>query len=342
MAILALTRDQVLAHRRRAGHLDTRLPPGREALAAAALAGLQDSVPRSAVLSVHARVKETPHDVWEDPGFVQVWGPRYATYVVPESDRGIFTMSRLPADPAGTDRAYEIARRLHDVIGEERMLIREASERMRLGDHNALRYAAATGTVLVRWEGAGPVYVWTVPAPDLDPLDAAVELARRYLHVLGPGTAAGFGTWAGIKPRVARPAFERLTGELTPVTTEAGPAYILSRDEESFLAPPDAPAPARLLPSGDVFWLFHNEVDRAYLVPEEGRRRELWTSRVWPGAILVGGEIVGTWRRTGHRVTASPWRSLTPGESTAVEAEAATLPLPDLDRQVEVSWETAG
>src|SRR5690554_8165972 len=44
---------------------------------------------------------------------------------------------------------------------------------MRLGDHNALRYAAATGTVLVRWEGAGPVYIWTVPAPDLDPRGAS-------------------------------------------------------------------------------------------------------------------------------------------------------------------------
>jgi hypothetical protein len=25
------------------------------------------------------------------------------------------------------------------------------------------------------------------------------------------------------------------------------------------------------------------------LVPDEGRRGELWTSRVWPGALLVGG-----------------------------------------------------
>lgn len=342
MATLELTRSQVLAHRRRANHLDRRLPFGPRSLESAAHAGLQDSVPRSAVLSVHARVEGTPPLVWEDQAYAQVWGPRYATYVVPEVDRGIFTLSRLPADPKGAERAFDIARRLQDAIGGERVLIREASQRMRLGDHNALRYAAATGTVLVRWEGAGPVYIWTVPAPDLDPADAATELARRYLHVLGPGTASGFAVWAGIKPRVAGPAFERLEGELTPVTTESGPAFILSRDEDSYRKPPDPPAPARLLPSGDVFWLLHAGSDRSYLVPDQRHRDELWTPRVWPGAILVDGDLVGTWRRSGHRVTASTWCDLTPREVLAMEEEAATLPLPDLDRRIEVSWERAG
>ena len=34
---------------------------------------------------------------------------------------------------------------------------------------NSLRYAAATGTVLIRWEGARLPVVWTVPPPQVSP-----------------------------------------------------------------------------------------------------------------------------------------------------------------------------
>jgi hypothetical protein len=49
-----------------------------------------------------------------------------------------------------------------------------------LGVHpNSLRYAAPTGTVLIRWDGARQPTVWTVLPPDVDPRDARLELARR-------------------------------------------------------------------------------------------------------------------------------------------------------------------
>ena len=39
-----------------------------------------------------------------------------------------------------------------------------------LGEHpNRLRYAALTGTVVIRWEGARAPAVWTVPPPQVDP-----------------------------------------------------------------------------------------------------------------------------------------------------------------------------
>jgi hypothetical protein len=58
-------------------------------------------------------------------------------------------------------------------------------------DPNSLRYAAATGTVLIRWGCERLPTVWTVPAPDIEPRDARLELARRYLHVYGPHDARG-------------------------------------------------------------------------------------------------------------------------------------------------------
>ena len=72
---LQLTREQILAFRRSVGALDERLPPGPDSLRRAAWAGLQDSVPRAAVLSIHARVHGTEPQAWEDPSLVQLSGP---------------------------------------------------------------------------------------------------------------------------------------------------------------------------------------------------------------------------------------------------------------------------
>jgi hypothetical protein len=69
---LKLTRKQILAFRRHVGALDERLPRGARSLRRAAWAGLQDSMPRAAVLSIHARVKGTEVSSWEDPSLVQL------------------------------------------------------------------------------------------------------------------------------------------------------------------------------------------------------------------------------------------------------------------------------
>src|SRR5213078_3595471 len=210
-----------------------------------------------------------------------------------------------------------------------------------LGVHpNAFRYAAATGTVLIRWDGARRPDIWTVPRPATTPHDARLELARRYLHVYGPATAEAFGRWAGagFGPRDGDLAFAALGGELLPVQTPVGEACILAADEAGFVAAPAAPAaPARLLPSGDAYWLYHGAA-RELLIPDEGQRAGLWTSRVWPGALLVGGEIAGTWRRADTVLSVQTWRPLSPAERDAVVAEAESLPLPGAAGRITVRW----
>jgi len=54
--------------------------------------------------------------------------------------------------------------------------------------------------------------------------------------------------------------------------------------------------------------------------------------------VLVAGLIVGTWRRAQALVTIDPWRRLSRGERDAVEAEAASLPLPGLSGPIVVRW----
>jgi hypothetical protein len=336
-ARLDLTRSQILAFRRRVGALDDRLPPGARSLRQAAWAGLQDSVPRAALLSIHARVQGSHPSSWEDPSLVQLWGPRFSTYVVPARDRAVFTLGRLPDDARGRRVAQDVAARLHAFLAGRRMTDRDAGGA--LGENpNRFRYAAPTGTVLIRWDGARAPLVWTVPAPEVDPGDARRELVRRYLHVYGPATPAAFARWAGIGPEEARAAFDAVARSLTAVRTPIGEASILTRDEPDFRAAPAPPAAARLLPSGDAYFLLQG-VDRELLVPDAACRGALWTSRVWPGAVLVAGEVVGTWRRAHADLTIQPWRRLSRAERDAVEAEAESLPLPGIEGRIAVRWD---
>jgi Winged helix DNA-binding domain len=176
-----------------------------------------------------------------------------------------------------------------------------------------------------------------VPQPEVAPRDARIELARRYLHVFGPTTPEAFAQWAGIPVREGVAAFNALHRSLTPVRTPLGDAWILSRDEPAYRADARPAAPARLLPSGDAYFLLQG-ADRELLVPNAKQRGALWTPRVWPGAVLVEGEIVGTWRRASERVTIGIWKPLTRTAREAVEAEAAALPLPDMQGPIVLRW----
>jgi hypothetical protein len=78
--------------------------------------------------------------------------------------------------------------------------------------------------------------------------------------------------------------------------------------------------------------------DRELLVPDAAHRQLLWTPRVWPGAVLLDGEIIGTWRRAEALLTIEPWRALASAECVTIEAEAISLPLPGLRKPITVRW----
>jgi len=321
---LSLSREAIIGHRLRVNGLLDRRSRNRDALRAAAPLGLCDSMPRAAVLSLHARVDGITVDVLDEPSLIQTWGPRFSVYVVDERDLAVLTLGRLPRGGKRLERAEQLSDRLVEMFAEHEPMPFADAARLLGRPHNELRHASPTGVVRLAWDGARQPTIWVGARPDVTPDDARRETVRRYLHLMGPATPETFGMWAGVRPPDARATFDELTHQLLVVDTPVGEGWVLADDEASFRTATSDADGIRLLPSGDLYWLLHGPA-RDLLVASAACRDELWTSRVWPGALLVDGEIIGTWRRAGTNVTVSPWRRLTKSERVAVDDATAGI-----------------
>src|SRR5688572_6667918 len=138
MAHLELSRQQILDFRQQAGCLNRRLPAGVRSLRRAAWAGLQDSMPRAALLSLHARVAGATSNACEHESLVQLWGPRYSDYLVAAKDLPLFSLGRLPDDARGRARAQDTAARLQAFLDGRRMPFGQAGRAMGVAP-NSLR-----------------------------------------------------------------------------------------------------------------------------------------------------------------------------------------------------------
>src|SRR5439155_479904 len=69
-----------------------------------------------------------------------------------------------------------------------------------------------------------------------------------------------------------------------------------------------------------------------------GLRRPRSSRGVWAGALLVNGDLVGTWRRQVGRVTVRGWRPLEPEVREAFEEEVSRMPIESVTK--EVRWST--
>lgn len=326
---LSVEPADVLRYRARATHLDRKLPAGNAgSLATAAWGGLQDSIPRSGVISLHARVDGVRPDAWEAPSLVQIWF-RGADFLVPRADVGIFTLGSYPRDPERGRQLEAIADEVHHLTGGRMTPVRELPSDLG-GRPFAIRTSAMTGRAHIRWDASN---IWVIPVerPSIDVEDARRELARRFLHWHGPATARRFAQWAGVEPRDAAETWRSIEGELGAVTvdgvTEA--RFVLAADLDALRGARPIEG-VRLLPMDDPFTkhdhelLLADEALHARALPGSGR-----SPGYIPGAVLVDGEIVGGWQRQQRKVTLHPFRGRRLGAAThaAIEAEAVAFPI---------------
>jgi hypothetical protein len=325
-----VSREAVLSYRLHANHLAHRLP--RTSTSQAAFAGLQDSVPRSALLSLHARVQRVEFDAWDDPDLIQVWGPRGSVYVIPRKDLAVFTLGRLPRDDDKRSAVEEDARRVRGLL--EKVADGLGLEAVTGGSVGRVREAAATGTIRIRWDGSS-IEVWVTDPPADDPEPCRLELARRYIRALAPSDSAQFAMWAGISRRDASATWSSLGSELVEIEVEGSSKWVSTDDLELLVNDSRIPDIVRLLPPGDTYLLAR---DRDLLVRDPGPRSVLWPSaNVPPGGLLIAGEVCGTWRRQGHSFDLRTWRKLDAEERRRTEDEIEAM-TPLGDGEPHVRW----
>jgi len=341
LTAVRVTRGQVVRYRAHVQELGSKLP--KSEIARAAYGGLQDSAPRSGVLSLHARVADTQPDDWEHPDLAQIWFRGGADYVIPRADIGVFTLGSLPRDEAICARLEAIADEALAILDGQVLKVSEVRDRMTFDIKHPLelKNTSRTGRVLIRWNAS---MIWLIgnERPAIDAEDARLELARRFLHWYGPQTPERFAWWAAIEPTDAKTTWNALADEVVDVEVDrAGLRSILAGDLD-VLTGAEPIEGTRLLPFDDPF----TKNDRELLVADEERRSHVFppvgTSRGYiPGAVLVDGEIRGVWQRQQRKVTIHPWKKLPKRVVESVEAEALTVPISSTSKP-SVRWEPIG
>jgi hypothetical protein len=90
------------------------------------------------------------------------------------------------------------------------------------------------------------------------------------------------------------------------------------------LPPPETTAPARFLPTWDATLLVHAR--RTQILPEEYRPMIFNTKMPQSiGTFLVDGQVAGTWRHEGGRVTTNAFTPLPRAVRRELNEEAAAL-----------------
>jgi hypothetical protein len=126
------------------------------------------------------------------------------------------------------------------------------------------------------------------------PFPQRLDPVRAYLHHLGPGRPADVAAYldAPVKEIDAHWPTDVAEVEVEGV----GRRWVLDADLDALRSAGGTgadPPTVRLL---GPFDLFLQARDRETLVPSAEHRKALWPTLGRPGAVLVGGEIVGTWR----------------------------------------------
>lgn len=184
--------------------------------------------------------------------------------------------------------------------------------------------AGIFGSVGVAPKGNGTVLA---PLARRFPVPAAASgttgLVRTCLRFLGPAGPAEVAKYLGTRATAVKAVWP---DDLAEVWVEGRKAWLPASDLDALVSAGSTHGLVRLLPPGDPFLQAR---DRALLVPDKSREKEIWRAIGGPGALLVGSEIAGTWRaRNAGRaldLTVTPFGPLSASVRKRLDAEAATV-----------------
>jgi Winged helix DNA-binding domain len=347
------TRAQVLAFRVRAQQLDR--DTGLLEDTAVLDLGVQDTGPDGAAWALSLRgvaVRDLPPEslvtVWTLRGAPHVYRradlPAVAAAVQPFSDedagKRIFDASKpLRAAGIGNLEALDaVAATMRSVVTSP-MAKGEVSGRLSaMMDEPFLRYCrpcaathlyempfrlAALRAGLELRPGTSPPVLQ--PVPDLVPaadVPAQLDVVRGYLRLLGPATPQQVAAYVDAPVRDVR---ARWPADAVEVTVDGEPRWLLADDVDR-LTGTGRVRTTRLLGPFDPYLQGR---DRSLLVADPERAKALWPALGRPGAVLVDGEVAGTWRPRAAgsrlRVQVEPWGAVTARLRRDIEEQAARL-----------------
>jgi hypothetical protein len=162
-----------------------------------------------------------------------------------------------------------------------------------------------------------PLHDWPGPPAEPTGRDALIE---TYLRLLGPATPADVAGFLGTSRGEVVASWP---DGLVEVRVDGRRTW-LPADTVDALHDTEPSQAVRLLPPSDP--LLQGR-DRDLLVPERAHQKALWRVLASPGAVLVDGEIVGTWRakRSGKGrldVEVQPFDGLSAADRVNIDEQA--------------------
>lgn len=322
------------------------------------IGGAQAQLMSAAELQIAVRVDCTVDDVrqalWTDKTLVKTWLMRGTLHLATADDLPLFTAAmgkrwihirpswlkfmqltetdlwkivhEIGAALNGTPMTRE---ELIAVVGKGKSA--HVRELLKSGWGGMLKPAARNGRLCFGpSRGQSVTFVspgeWLPRWREVDPEEAIVEAARRYLRAYGPATKTDFARWWGAWPGVGNAAWSGLGKELVQVSVEGARLDILKSDLDA-LGTAKITEPVQLLPAFDPYILGH--ANRDHLVDRVHGPKVSRTAGWISAVVLVDGRVAATWTHTlankTLRITVEPFRKLTTGIKSEIRQKADAL-----------------
>ncbi len=165
--------------------------------------------------------------------------------------------------------------------------------------------------------------------------EALAELATRYWMSRGPATLDDFVWWSGLPTSEARTALKAIQSSVVEDDIESKSYWCFS----SSLSPRPPRISCSLLPGFDEYLLGYRDRSASLDVPHYNRLTP--TNGMPPPTIVLGGKVLGTWKRTLNKDTVTialnPFHKLDDSEKDLIAIAAKRYgQFLDLKAQVEV------
>jgi hypothetical protein len=330
--LLELSWSQVHAFRLERHHLVRRAAKKDLTRVVGEIGGVQAQVMSAAELQtgvrVDCRVGDVRDALWKRKTLVKTWLMRGTLHLVPAEDLPLFTAAMRTRSMRMRNSWLKYVQlsepeflALVEAIGEAldgQVLTRdELVEKVAKGRPEHIRQVMRSGWGMILKpvarrgllcfgpsRGQSVTFVrppqWLSAWREVDPDEALVEVARRYLRAYGPATKEDFARWWGQWSGVGKAAWSGLGDELVPVAVEGRRADLLASDAERIAKPRTAES-VQLLPAFDPYVMGHSSRDH---IVEAANLSKVSRTAGWISAVvLVDGQVAGTWTHVAPKVT---------------------------------------